>query len=217
MSSLVEKTGPATLVLLSVQSPAALPKTAELKRGFGCTQLKIYKRNGKFDYEIDYMTMVHEGRGSIQWVEQEILEAVTHVLALPYGPCEKLQALLTFGEIIKYGFTVDAASMKKLRHLTVAKHAALKVHETQAKVTEVLETAKDLALFVGITDGSLDAALERHLANIDPNYGSEIAAEILEREAKWLAAHTWRDCRDEQESAVNANSLENPVRHVQAA
>ena len=73
------------------------------------------------------------------------------------------------------------------------------------------------ALFVGITDGSLDAALERHLANIDPKYGSEIAAEILEREAKWLAAHTWRDRRDEQESAVNANSLENPVRHVQAA
>jgi hypothetical protein len=196
MRTILKKTGPATLVLLSVQPPAKLPPIEDFKRGFGYAPLAIYKRPGWFDDEIDGLATIHAGRGSTAWVNTHLIWRTTHVAVLPYGPCEKLFATLKFGEIIICGFTVDAQALEQLRSLLDAKNAARAIDGAMDQITYSLKRAKELAERVGAQDETIDAALERHLANIDPDYGAAVTAHCLARERDWLAEYEWRDLRD---------------------
>ena len=196
MRTILKKTGPATLVLLSVQPPATLPTKKELKRGFGCDPLAIYKRPGWFDHEVDCMAKVHARQGSVAWANYQAVRRTTHVLVLPHGRCNKVQAMLMFSEIIICGFTVDAKALNQLAVLLSAKDSALTIQNTMSNVTYSLNRAKELAERVGAQDKTVDAALERHLANLDPDYGSAVSAHCLVLERELLDLYRWRDSRE---------------------
>jgi len=196
MRTILKKTGPATLVLLSVQPPAKLPTKKQLRLGFGSDPLAIYKRPGWFDREIDRMAMVHASQGSMVWANYEAVQRTTHVLVFPHGPCNKVQSMLMFGEIIICGFTVDGKALDHLAALLSAKDSALTIENTMSNVTYSLKRAKELAERIGAQDETVDAALERHLASIDPDYGAAVSAHCLVLERKLLDLYRWRDSRE---------------------
>jgi hypothetical protein len=196
MRTILKKTGPATLVLLSVQPPAKLPTKKQLRLGFGSEPLAIYKRPGWFDREIDRMAMVHASQGSMAWANYQAVQRTTHVLVLPHGPCNKVQSMLMFGEIIICGFTVDGKALDQLAALLSAKDSALTIENTMSNVTYSLKRAKELAERIGAQDETVDAALERHLASIDPDYGAAVSAHCLVLERKLLDLYRWRDSRE---------------------
>jgi len=105
-------------------------------------------------------------------------------------------AILEFGEIILCGFTVDAQALEQLRSLLSAKDAARAIDGAMTRITLSLKRAKELAESVGVCDETVDTALERQLANIDPGYGAAVTAHCLARERDWLAEYEWRDLRD---------------------
>jgi hypothetical protein len=196
MRTILKKTGPATLVLLSVQPPAKLPTKKQLRLGFGSEPLAIYKRPGWFDREIDRMAMVHASQGSMVWANYGAVQRTTHVLVFPHGPCNKVQSMLMFGEIIICGFTVDGKALDQLAALLSAKDSALTIENTMSNVTYSLKRAKELAERIGAQDETVDAALERHLASIDPDYGAAVSAHCLVLERKLLDLYRWRDSRE---------------------
>jgi hypothetical protein len=196
MRTILKKTGPATLVLLSVQPPAKLPTKKQLRLGFGSDPLAIYKRPGWFDREIDRMAMVHASQGSMVWANYEAVQRTTHVLVFPHGPCNKVQSMLMFGETIICGFTVDGKALDQLAALLSAKDSALTIENTMSNVTYSLKRAKELAERIGAQDETVDAALERHLASIDPDYGAAVSAHCLVLERKLLDLYRWRDSRE---------------------
>jgi len=196
MRTILKKTGPATLVLLSVQPPAKLPTKKQLRLGFGSEPLAIYKRPGWFDREIDRMAMVHASQGSMVWANYEAVQRTTHVLVFPHGPCNKVQSMLMFGETIICGFTVDGKALDQLAALLSAKDSALTIENTMSNVTYSLKRAKELAERIGAQDETVDAALERHLASIDPDYGAAVSAHCLVLERKLLDLYRWRDSRE---------------------
>ena len=196
MRTILKKTGPATLVLLSVQPPAKLPTKKQLRLGFGSDPLAIYKRPGWFDREIDRMAMVHASQGSMVWANYEAVQRTTHVLVFPHGPCNKVQSMLMFGETIICGFTVDGKALDQLAALLSAKDSALTIENTMSNVTYSLKRAKELAERIGAQDETVDAALERHLASIDPHYGAAVKAHCLVLERKLLDLYRWRDSRE---------------------
>ena len=196
MRTILKKTGPATLVLLSVQPPAKLPTKKQLRLGFGSDPLAIYKRPGWFDREIDRMAMVHASQGSMVWANYEAVQRTTHVLVFPHGPCNKVQSMLMFGEIIICGFTVDGKALDHLAALLSAKDSALTIENTMSNVTYSLKRAKELAERIGAQDETVDAALDRHLASIDPDYGAAVSAHCLVLERKLLDLYRWRDSRE---------------------
>jgi len=196
MRSILQKTGPATLVLLSVQPPNKLPTTKRLKKIFGCESVAVYKRPGWFDREIDNLSCIHAGKGVLAKISHQTVEKTTHVLVLPYGPCEKLQAMLTLTDILVCGFTVDEQALSELEDLIHVKWVAMVIQGSMESATQMLEHAKLLTEKFGIRDETVDAALERHLANLDPDFGSGAAAHWLERESEWRSKHAWRDHRD---------------------
>jgi hypothetical protein len=196
MRNILHKSGPATLVLLSVQPPATPPTKEELKRVFGFAPLSIYKRPGWFNEEVDNLATIHAGRASVNRVGYDVIRRTTHVVVLPHGPCQKLFATLAFGEIIICGFTVDAKALEQLESLLGAKDAARTINGAMDEITYTLERAKQFAEEVGARDETVDSALNRHLTSIDPDYGAAVTAHCLARERDWLAEYEWRDLRD---------------------
>ena len=104
--------------------------------------------------------------------------------------------MLMFGDIIICGFTLDGKALDQLAVLLSAKDSALTIERTMSDVTYSLKRAKELAERVGAQDETVDAALERHLASIDPDYGAAVSAHCLVLERKLLDLYRWRDSRE---------------------
>jgi len=98
--------------------------------------------------------------------------------------------------IIICGFTVDGKALDQLAVLLSAKDAALTIESTMSNVTYSLKRAKELVERIGAQDETVDAALERHLAGIDPDYSAAVSAHCLVLERKLLDLYRWRDSRE---------------------
>lgn len=204
MNDILKPHGTATVVLFCAQFDSQLPTIGKLKRALGTDHIKIYKSNGNHAYVVRQIERLLNHKRKFGNANQPNAES-THLIILPLGHYEKLFASIAFSALLVGGFNLNSAALDELESIDKRRWSVDQIAETAKDVRRKLEWSKEAADRVGIDDPSIQAAIDYHDANFDPNYGQTIAQAYQQQQQEWFNQHSWRDRRDAQEDGTDTD------------
>ncbi len=203
MHDILKPHGTATVVLFSAQFATQIPTLGKLKRTIGADRIKIYKSNGIHGHVVRQIERLLNHRRNHGSANHQSDVTSTYLIILPLGRYEKLFASIAFAELLVGGFNLNSVALDQLKSIDRNRWSVDQVAETAKDVRRKLESSKEAADRVGIDDPSIQAAIDYHDANFDPDYGQTIAQEYQKQQQDWYEQYSWQDRRDAQEDGTN--------------
>jgi hypothetical protein len=91
---------------------------------------------------------------------------------------------------------LTTAALDELEEIVKRHWEIDRIAETAKEIRQKLERSQEAADRVGINDPSLQAAIDQHDANFDPDYGQTILQEYQRQQRSWYERYMWRDRRE---------------------
>ena len=196
MDAILKPHGTATILLFSAQFDSELPAIGKLKRLLGTEHIKIYKSNGYHSQVIRRIEeLVNHMRNFGNSGSRSYLIS-THVIILPLGHYEKVFTGIAYSAQLVGGFNLTTAALDELEEIVKRHWEIDRIAETAKEIRQKLERSQEAADRVGINDPSLQAAIDQHDANFDPDYGQTILQEYQRQQRSWYERYMWRDRRE---------------------
>jgi len=168
----------------------------KLKRALGTDHIKIYKATGYHSYVVQRIEeLVNHMRNFGNSTGRSKLNS-THVMILPLGYYEKVLATLAYSAQLVGGFNLTTTALDELEAIDRMRWSIDRVSGTAKEIRQTLTWTQDAANRFGLSDPSLQAAIDQHDADFDPNYGQGILQEYQRQQQSWYERFTWRDRRD---------------------
>lgn len=205
MNDILKPHGTATVVLFSAQFATQIPTLGKLKRTIGADRIKIYKSNGIHGHVVRQIERLLNHRRNHGSANHQSDVTSTYLIILPLGRYEKLFASIAFAELLVGGFNLNSAALDELESIDKNRFAVKRTVDTAKEVRKKLEWSKEVANRLGIKDTSIQAAIDHHDANFDPDYGQKISQEYLKLQQDWFDQYSWRDRRDTQEDGTDTD------------
>jgi hypothetical protein len=196
MDAILEPHGTATVLLFRAQFDSELPTVGKLKRILGTEHIKIYKSTGYHSYVIRQIEKLLNHMRELENLHTEPYPSSTHVIILPLGHYQKVFAGIAYAAQLVGGFNLTKAALDELEAIDKKRWAVDQIAKTGKEIRQRLEQSQKAAERVGIIDPSLQAAIDQHEAQFDPNYGQGVVEEYQRQPRSWYERYTWRDCRD---------------------
>jgi hypothetical protein len=196
MDDILKPYGTATVVLFSAQFDSQLPTVGKIKRALGTDHIKIYKSNGVRAYVVQMLERLLNHRYNYGNASHQPLVSSTHLIILPLGHYEKVFASLVFSAQLVGGFYLGTHALDELEAIDKKRWSINQIAETPNEIRRKLEHSLDAAKRLGLSDTSLQAAINHHDANFDADYGQTIAQEYQKQQKDWYEQYAWRDRRD---------------------
>ena len=196
MDAILKPHGTATVLLFSAQFDSELPTMGKLKRALGTDHIKIYKATGYHSYVVQRIEELVDHMRNFGNSSGRSKINSTHVMILPLGYYAKVLATLAYSAQLVGGFNLTTTALDELETIGKKRWNIDRIACTAKEIRETLERSQEAAERVGMSDPSLQAAIDQHDANFDSNYGQGILEEYQRQQRSWYERYTWRDRRD---------------------
>ena len=196
MDAILKPHGTATVLLFSAQFDSELPTMGKLKRALGTDHIKIYKSTGYHSYVVRRIEELVDHMRNFGNPSSRSNLASTHVMILPIGYYEKVLASLAYSAQLVGGFNLTTAALDELEAIDNKRWSIDRIADTAKQIRQTLVWSQDAADRAGLSDSSLQSAIDQHDAQFDPNYGQGVLQEYHRQQQNWYERHTWRDRRD---------------------
>jgi len=120
----------------------------------------------------------------------------THVIILPLGHYNKSFAAMVYTAELIGGFNLTTAALDELEEIDKKRWSIDRFADTAKQIRQTLEWSLEAAKRAGISDPSLQAAIDQHDADFDPNYGKGVLREYHQQQQNWYERYMWQDYRD---------------------
>jgi hypothetical protein len=168
----------------------------KLKRALGTDHIKIYKATGYHSYVVQRIEELVDHMRNFGNSSGRSKINSTHVMILPLGYYEKVLATLAYSAQLVGGFNLTTTALEELEAIDRMRWSIDRVSGTAREIRQTLTWTQDAANRFGLSDPSLQAAIDQHDADFDPNYGQGILQEYQRQQQSWYERFTWQDRRD---------------------
>jgi len=196
MNAILAPHGTATILLFRAQFDSELPPIATLRRELGTKHIRVYKSHREHVDTIRQIERLCDHLRNFGKSSSNTRNTSTHVIILPLGHYNKTLAAMVYTAQLLGGFNLTTAALDELEAIDNKRWSIDRIADTVKQIRQTLVWSQDAANRTGISDPSLQSAIEQHDAQFDPNYGQGVLQEYQRQQQSWYERHTWRDRRD---------------------
>jgi len=196
MNAILAPHGTATILLFRAQFDSELPPVATLRRELGTKHIRIYKSHRdhidiirQIERLCDHLRNFGKSSGNTKKIS-------THVIILPLGHYNKSFAAMVYTAELIGGFNLTTAALDELEEIDKKRWSIDRISDTAKQIRQTLVWSQETAGRTGISDPSLQSAIDQHDADFDPNYGKGVLREYHQQQQNWYERYMWRDRRD---------------------
>ena len=206
MNAILVPHGTATILLFRAQFDSELPPVATLRRELGTKHIRIYKSHREHANTIHQIERLCDDLRNHGKSSGNPRNSSTHVIILPLGYYNKTLAAMAYTAQLLGGFNLTTAALNELEAIDNKRWDINRIASTAKEIRQKLASSQEAADRTGISDPSLQSAIDQHDSQFDPTYGQTIFQEYHQQQQSWYERHTWRDRRD-----IVTNSTESEI------
>jgi len=214
MNAILAPHGTATILLFRAQFDSELPPVATLRRELGTKHIRIYKSHREHVDTIRQIERLCDHLRNFGKSSGNTRNTSTHVIILPLGHYNKSFAAMVYTAELIGGFNLTTAALDELEEIDKNRWSIDRIADTANQIRQTLEWSLEAAKRAGISDPSLQAAIDQHDADFDPNYGQGILQEYQNQQQSWYERYMWRDHRDaenDDSGSIDQNEDSEPL------
>jgi len=196
MNAILAPHGTATILLFRAQFDSELPPVATLRRELGTKHIRIYKSHREHVDTIRQIERLCDHLRNFGKSSGNTRNTSTHVIILPLGHYNKSFAAMVYTAELIGGFNLTTAALDELEEIDKTRWSIDRFADTAKQIRQTLEWSLEAAKRAGISDPSLQAAIDQHDADFDPNYGKGVLREYHQQQQNWYERYMWQDYRD---------------------
>ena len=196
MNAILAPHGTATILLFRAQFDSELPPVATLRRELGTKHIRIYKSHREHVDTIRQIERLCDHLRNFGKSSGNTRNTSTHVIILPLGHYNKSFAAMVYTAELIGGFNLTTAALDELEEIDKKRWSIDRFADTAKQIRQTLEWSLEAAKRAGISDPSLQAAIDQHDADFNPNYGKGVLREYHQQQQNWYERYMWQDYRD---------------------